>query len=130
VTVVVDECTRQGAQVLVTHAPSFTEASPESLAKWAAAGALLELVAVMCCGNHHLPAGLARSFAMDASLVDAIGASAFTLSSDLGLASGPAPAVGLAMFIDGLIGEGISVDDINVMTRVNPARAIGLEALV
>jgi hypothetical protein len=129
VTAVVDECGRQGARVSVTHAPSFTEASPDHLAKWAAAGAYLELVAVFCCGGNHLPTSLKRSYAMDAGLIDAIGASAFTLSSDLGLIGSPSPPEGLATFIDGLMGEGISQADIEIMTRVNPARALGLEVL-
>jgi Family of unknown function (DUF6282) len=125
VTAVVDACAERGARVCVTHAPMFTEAGPDLLARWAAAGAILELVAVTCCGN--LPQEIMRSYAMEAALVDAVGAAAFTLSSDLGQVGNPLPADGIAQFVDGLLGEGISEDDIAVMTRVNPARALGLE---
>ena len=125
VSAVVDECARQGAQVVVTHAPMFTGAGPEVLARWAAAGALLELVAVTCCG--HLPLPVRRTYAMEATLIEAVGAGAFTLSSDLGQVGNPLPAVGLGLFVEGLLGEGISDDAIALMTRVNAGRALGLE---
>lgn len=125
VTAVVDACAERGARVCVTHAPMFTQAGVDDLQRWAAAGAILELVAVTCCG--HLPQELMRSYAMEAALIDAVGAEAFALSTDLGQVGNPAPAEGLAIFVDGLLGEGISEDDIAVMTRVNPARALGLE---
>lgn len=125
VSAVVDACRIAGARVVVTHAPMFTTAGPEALARWAAGGALLELVAVACCG--HLPAAVRRSYEMDAALIDAIGAGAFTLSSDLGQVGNPLPTDGLARFIDGLLAEGISEDDIALMTRVNAARALQLE---
>ena len=127
VTAVVDECARRGARVSVTHAPVFTGAGPDRLAAWARAGALLELVAVFCCGWERLPASVRRSYALDASLIDAVGASAFTLGSDLGQVGNPSPAEGLAAFVEGLLGEGVSEDDVEVMTRKNPARALGLD---
>lgn len=124
VSAVIDECVARGARVVVTHAPMFTEAAPDVLAKWAAAGAILELVAVACCG--HLPEPVRQTYAAQAALIDEVGASAFTLSSDLGQIGNPTPAEGLALFVEGLLGEGISEDDIAVMTRVNAARALGL----
>lgn len=127
VTAVVDECAARGASVVVTHAPMFTMAGADLLAKWAAAGAVLELVAVTCCG--HLPQEIMRSYTMEAALVSEVGASAFTLSSDLGQVGNPAPADGLATFVEGLLGEGIPEDDVAVMTRVNPARALGLKEI-
>lgn len=125
VTAVVDECAVRGARVVVTHAPMFTEAAPAVLARWAATGAVLELVAVACCG--HLPEPVRRTYAMEAALIEEVGASAFALSSDLGQVGNPPPAEGLGMFIEGLLGEGIQEDDIALMTRVNAARALGLE---
>lgn len=123
VTAVVDACAARGARVLVTHAPMFTGAGPDVLAQWAAAGALLELVAVTCCG--HLPQEIMRSYAMEAALVEEVGAGAFVLSSDLGQVGNPPPTEGLARFAEGLLGEGIPEDDVAAMLRSNPARAIG-----
>jgi hypothetical protein len=128
VTAVVDACAAIGARVVVTHAPVFTEAGPDLLARWAQAGAILELVAVFCCATQHLPTSVQRSFAVEAALIDQVGASGFTLSSDLGQVGNPPPADGLAQFIDGLLGEGISEGDLILMTHDNPARAIGLPA--
>jgi hypothetical protein len=113
-----------GGRVLVTHAPTFTGASPDLLDEWARAGALLELVALMCCGE--VAGWIRRSYAMDAALIDSVGAEAFVLSSDLGQAQNPSPPDGLCAFIDGLLAEGISDEDISTMTRRNPARALGL----
>lgn len=124
VTAVVDACADRGARVCVTHAPMFTQAGADDLRRWAATGAILELVAVTCCG--HLPQEIMRSYAMEAALIEEVGAAAFTLSTDLGQVGNPTPADGLAQFVDGLLGEGIAEDDIAVMTRVNPARALGL----
>jgi hypothetical protein len=94
------------------------------LAEWAAAGALLELVAVSCCG--HVPACLSRTFAMEAELIELLGDAVFVLSSDLGQLGNPAPAEGLGLFIEGLLGEGISEGQIERMVRTNPARVVGL----
>ena len=125
VSAVVDGAAAVGARVLVTHAPMFTQANADALAGWAAAGALLELVAVTCCG--HLPVELMRGYAMEAELIERVGAGSFTLASDLGQVGNPPPVDGLAMFVDGLLGEGIPEDDIATMTRNNSARALGLE---
>jgi hypothetical protein len=124
VSVIVAECASRGARVLVTHAMLFNDATAKSLAEWAAAGALLELVAVSCCG--HVPACLSRTFAMEAELIELLGDAVFVLSSDLGQLGNPAPAEGLGLFIEGLLGEGISEGQIERMVRTNPARVVGL----
>lgn len=112
-------------QVLVTHAPSFTGASVGSLRRWADLGALLELVYVFSCSSISLPSNLRRSVQMDASLIETIGAEHFVLSTDLGQAAAPPPPEGLAIFISGLLSEGISESDIRLMVRQNPWRLIG-----
>ena len=127
VTAVVDECANRGARVAVTHAPVFTQADADLMARWAEAGALLELVAIFCCGSPLLPTSVWRSYAGEAALIDRVGADAFVLSTDLGQRGNPSPAEGLATFIEGLLGEGISESDIVTMSHVNPARALGWE---
>lgn len=127
VTVVVDLAAEHGARVSVTHAPVFTEAASDQLATWAQAGALLELCAVFCCDHHAIHESVRRSYAQEAALIDAIGADSFTLASDLGQQNTTPPVVGLATFVDGLLGEGIAPEDITRMVRVNPAHALGLE---
>ena len=129
VTVVVDECAALGARVVVTHAPVFTDADIDHLQRWADAGALLELVAIFCCQIPSLPTTIWRSYEGEASLIDRVGAGSFVLSTDLGQRNNPSPVEGLATFVDGLLAEGISEDDVSIMTRVNPATALGWETL-
>ena len=129
VTAVVEECASRGARVVVTHAPVFTRADDDLMARWAAAGALLELVVIFCCQSPQLPTEVWRSYETEAALIDRVGADAFVLSTDLGQVGNPSPAEGLVAFVDGLLGEGISEGAISSMTRVNPARALGWEDL-
>jgi hypothetical protein len=126
ISAVVEACGQLGARVCVTHAPVFTNADAGLLGGWASAGAFLELVAVFCC-DESLPKSVRRSFASEAALVDQVGAGAFVLSSDLGQAGNLPPADGLGAFIDALLAEGIDESDIEIMVRVNPARALGYE---
>jgi hypothetical protein len=63
---------------------------------------------------------------MDAELIESVGAASFVLSSDLGQAGNVSPAEGLCLFYAGLLGEGISEEDIRTMAVTNPARALGL----
>jgi hypothetical protein len=125
----VDAVVRQGAQlgarVCVTHVPTFTDCTIEQLKSWASFGAFLELAALMCCGTN-IASWIRRTYEMDAELIQSIGAASFVLSSDLGQAGNMSPADGLCQFIEGLLGEGISVEDIHVMTSDNPLRAIGV----
>ena len=127
ISAVVTSCAARGARVCITHAPVFSGAHADLLSSWAAAGAILELVAIFCCGAGRLPESARRSYAQEAALIEAVGASAFALSTDLGQAGNPMPAAGLVEFVDGLLGEGIPEDDIALMTRTNPAWALGLD---
>jgi uncharacterized protein DUF6282 len=121
---VVAQAASQRGRVCVTHAPTFTECTIEQLRRWAAAGAFLELAALMCC-SPYVASWIRRSYQMDAELIDAVGASSFVLSSDLGQADNVSPAEGLCQFVDGLLAEGISVEDLHTMTSQNPQRALG-----
>ena len=56
-----------------------------------------------------------------------VGPKSCILSSDLGQAANPLHPDGLAAFFAGLAKEGISQADIDLMSKINPARALGLE---
>ena len=49
------------------------------------------------------------------------------LSSDLGQRGNPTHPDGLAAFFDALRKQGFSQADIDLMSKTNPARALGLE---
>jgi hypothetical protein len=48
------------------------------------------------------------------------------ISSDLGQANNPVHTVGLRMFIAALRAEGVSARELDLVTRQNPARLLGL----
>ena len=56
-----------------------------------------------------------------------VGARSCILSSDLGQAGNPLHPDGLAAFFAGLAKEGVSRADIELMSKTNPARVLGLE---
>ncbi len=64
---------------------------------------------------------------MEADAIRAIGAASFVLSSDLGQPPNPLHTDGLLALYKGLMAQGISAADIDVMSRKNPARLLGLQ---
>jgi hypothetical protein len=62
-----------------------------------------------------------------AKAIRAIGARSCILSSDLGQPKRPLHPDGLAMFFAALRKEGISQADIDLMSKTNPAHALGLQ---
>ena len=73
---------------------------------------------------------LASEFRHDpAEMVDIIrtvGAKQCIMSTDLGQSFNPMPVEGLRMFIVTLLKYGVTVDEINLMTKTNPAKLLGL----
>jgi hypothetical protein len=63
----------------------------------------------------------------EADAIRTIGAASFILSSDLGQPQNPLHTDGLLALYTGLMGKGITAADIDVMSRRNPARLLGLE---
>ena len=62
-----------------------------------------------------------------AKAIRAIGPRSCILSSDLGQPGNPLHPDGLAAFFEALAKEGFSQADIDLMSKTNPARALGLE---
>jgi uncharacterized protein DUF6282 len=62
-----------------------------------------------------------------AKAIRAVGPQSCILSSDLGQPKRPLHPDGLVMFFDALRKEGISQVDIDLMSKTNPARALGLQ---
>ena len=63
-----------------------------------------------------------------AKAIKEVGAERCFVSTDLGQALNPTPAEGLKDFIDQLSRRGITAEQINWLTRKNPARLLGLES--
>ncbi len=117
---IIAEARRQGVKhVLVTHAMTspggaMTLAQMQEAAKL---GALLELVY-----SPMTDAQLER----EADAIRTIGAASFVLSSDLGQPQNPLHTDGLLALYKGLMDKGIPAADIDLMSRRNPARLLGL----
>ena len=62
-----------------------------------------------------------------AAAIRAVGPAHCILSSDLGQAGNPLHPDGLTAFFAGLRKQGISQSDIDLMSKTNPARVLGLQ---
>jgi hypothetical protein len=120
---IVREGHRQGvAHMVVTHAmlPPVSMTVPQMRAA-AAGGAYLEFVY-----NGLIGPNKSNSIRDYAEAIRQVGPSRCILASDLGQVGNPLHPDGLAAFFAGLMGEGIPAADIALMSKTNPARALGL----
>lgn len=112
-------------QVVVTHAPDLGWTVPQ-LREAAAEGAYLEFVYHSTLGN-----GQAEKLKAYAETIKAVGARHCIMATDLGdVPPGtnyPLEPQGFLAFMLAMHQEGIPVADINLMTKTNPARALGLD---
>ena len=118
---IIAEAKRQGVEhVLVTHAMNSPGGSMtlDEMREAARLGALLELV--------HSPL-TDEQLRKEADAIKAIGAASFVLASDLGQPPNPLHTDGLLALYRGLMAQGVSAADIDVMSRKNPARLLGLQ---
>ena len=118
---IIAEAKRQRVKhVLVTHAMASPGGSMTlaEMREAANLGALLELV--------HSPI-TDEQLRLEADAIRTIGPASFVLSSDLGQPQNPLHTDGLLALYTGLMAQGISAADIDVMSRKNPARLLGLQ---
>ena len=118
---IIAEAKRRGVKhVVVTHAMASPGGSMsfEQLREAAQHGALLELVWSPLTDEQ---------LTKEAEAIKAIGATSFVISSDLGQPPNPLHTDGLLAIYNGLMAHGVSAADIDVMSRKNPARLLGLE---
>jgi len=106
-------------QILVTHVFG-QDASLDQMRAMARAGALLELDWLAVFSG-----GLSIQDYVEA--IRAIGAESFLMSSDLGQAGNPSHAEGLRAYIAAMREAGITQAEIELMTRTNPAKLLGLD---
>jgi hypothetical protein len=119
-----DAATANGVtKFLVTHANwALCRLELDVQRELIAAGAYLEYVAVSCCSPifwEQKPDELAE-------WIEALGGDRLVLSSDLGQASAPPHAEGMRMLLRSLLDVGASADELEKMTKANPATLLGL----
>jgi hypothetical protein len=120
---IVREAHRQGVQhIVVTHAMlSPVKMTVAQMREAAAQGAYLEFVYNALIGKNK--EAEPREYA---AAIRQVGAAHCILSSDLGQAGNPLHPDGLESFFAALRKEGIPQADIDLMSKINPARALGL----
>jgi protein-S-isoprenylcysteine O-methyltransferase Ste14 len=121
---IVREARRQGVEhVVVTHAMKApVHMTIPQMQQAAAAGAYIELDYGGLVGRN--PEFRIADYTQ---AIRAVGPRSCILSSDLGQPGNPLHPDGLAAFFRALRREGFSQADIDLMSKINPARALGLE---
>jgi Family of unknown function (DUF6282) len=110
-------------KIVVTHAMiAPIHMQIEQMQEARAAGAWIEFVYNGLVGPYK-----EFEFSDYARAIRTVGAEACVLSSDLGQPVNPSHPEGLAAFFDGLEREGISPAEIDMMSKTNPARILGLD---
>jgi hypothetical protein len=121
---IIREARAQGlTSIVVTHAMlAPVRMTIPQMQEAAKAGAYLEFVYNALIGPN-------KEFEMAdyVKAIRAVGARSCILSSDLGQAANPLHPDGLSAFFAGLVRGGIPQADIDLMSKTNPARALGLD---
>jgi len=123
---VVDAAREVGVRVVMTHALETQVGADHDLGhvvELADRGAMIEFTYLTC-----IPGGFAATKSPDAmaKAMAAVGPSRAIMSTDFGQAKSPHPAVGMRLFIDEMLRAGLSVADVDLMARRNPAALLGL----
>jgi hypothetical protein len=120
---IVHEAHKRGVQhIVVTHAMAApVRMTIPQMQQAAGDGAYIEFVYSAMLGKNAI-------VSMDdyAKAIRAVGPKFCILSTDLGQVGNPLHPDGMAMFIEAIRKEGFSQGDINLMAKINPARALGL----
>jgi len=120
---IIEEARRQGVErIVVTHAMlAPTRMTIAAMRRAAEMGAFVEFSCNGLIGRNK------ESETSDyARAIREVGPRSCILSSDLGQPDNPPPPDGLADFLDALEKEGLTPDEIDLMSKMNPARFLGL----
>jgi hypothetical protein len=114
---------RQGvSRMVVTHAMNAPiEMTVAQMKEAASLGAFIEFV-----GSTPVSPDAKERYDRFAAAIKQIGPEFCILSSDLGQATNPRPAEGFGAFLVAMQARGFTAQDIDRMSRVNPARLLGL----
>ena len=132
--VIIEAAKKAGVKkILVTHAMADPiNATEDQIRKLAATGAVIECVWATHIAGPNAPSASGRTQKQVtvpeyAKAIKAVGAEHFLISSDLGQYLNPIHPDGLKAFMAGLREQGLSEREIDLLTRRNPARLLGLE---
>jgi hypothetical protein len=123
----IDEAKNTGIwKLVITHASS-ADVIDQALSipdqkRLAQMGVFLEYV-----GLELLHESLGRGKSHMVEMIKAVGAEHCILSTDMGLAFEPPPVEGMRVAISSLLNKGLTVEEIELMVKTNPAKLLGLE---
>ncbi|NIM44593.1 MAG: hypothetical protein GTN80_02650 [Nitrososphaeria archaeon] len=122
--IVVGEAKKAGVEkIVVTHADIDTTAlTPEDQNKLAGMGAYIEHCFTPC-----MPLRQRLDPRRIAEAIKLVGAERCVMSTDFGQMQNPLPVEGMRMFVQHMLKCGLSMDEIDVMIKDNPAKLLGLE---
>lgn len=122
--VLISEARSTGVKkILVTHADiDTTDLSVDDQLEMADMGALIEHSFTPC-----MPMRQRLDPRMIAKAIQRVGAKRCVMSSDFGQMHNPLPIEGMRMFVQHMLKCGITHDEIDIMTKYNPAMLLGLE---
>ena len=119
------EARRQGVnRIIVTHPEQGLDMTLDQQKEAAAMGAFLEYCYV---GTLPFSGASQKSMAYYAQRMKAVGPAYAIMSTDLGNAVNPVHTAGLRSYIQALLKEGLTQDEIDQMVRKNPAYLLGLK---
>jgi hypothetical protein len=115
---------RQGVQhMVVTHAMNAPiDMTVAQMKEAATLGAFLEFV-----GSTPVSPDAGQRYDRFAAAIKQVGPQFCILSSDLGQATNPRPAEGFGAFLVAMRARGFSQQDVDLMSKHNPARLLGLQ---
>ncbi|HTA72170.1 MAG TPA: DUF6282 family protein [Bryobacteraceae bacterium] len=111
-------------RIIVTHPTQGIDMTVEQQKAAANMGAFLEYCYV---GTLPFSGANQKTMAFYAQNMKAIGPAHVIMSSDLGNAVNPVHTAGMRSYIQALLKEGMTQDEIDLMTRKNPAYLLGLK---
>jgi hypothetical protein len=122
--ILIDEAFRRGVKkILITHPHNeVPDLSLEVQLEFAKKGAFLEH-----CFLATTPLFFNARFQQVIEVIRKAGPERCVLATDFGQVFMPSPAEGMRMFILGLMNQGITAQEIDIMARKNPAKLLGLD---
>jgi len=111
-------------KIWITHVNwySLFQYSPEDIVELADQGALIEVTAAFSIPSYEAE----KEFKYTAQIIKAVGAHRCIMGTDFGSGGRYNPIEGMRIFIRTMMREGIKKDEIDLMTKENPAVVLGL----
>ncbi len=116
-----------GVDIIVCHATQeLTVITMEEAKEFVKRGAWIELSQCSVVGTPALGGGMGMNFHHSLRLINELGASHIILSTDAGQPGNP-PVWAARIFIMALMARGVSEEEINLMAKRNPAKALDIQ---